>query len=372
MSIAMKALITSGTVLGLFLVAIVVTSFVVGPVWAIVGWIGLIALVMALAAVLPVSTQGLESRPNPAVSFEEAVARFNDAAAHPEAPIHERCVPRLLLQNGPTEKVFVLIHGLSNCPFSFCEWAPQLHQAGHTVMMPRMPYNGYADNTTDALRRTTARELAAFCDGCIDIASALGREVYVVGISGGGILAGWIAQNRTDVRRAVLVAPAFGLAGFGILPNALLMRVMLLLPHLSVWKDPILRANGPSRPHSYKRQSTHGTGEYMRLGLAVRRQARNKRPAAGSIMIVTNAEDDSVDSHVTRETAEIWERDGADLARFEFPKDAHLPHEMIDPTEPGALPGLVYPTLQMLAETGQPPAMRLAPLGPPAAAALAR
>ncbi len=356
MSIAMKALITIGMVLGVFALLVLLTAFIAGPFWAIVGWLGLIFLVLALAAVLPVRTSGLRSRPNPAKSYAEAVRRFTQATANPEAPILDRCVPQLLTHGGPTEKVFVLIHGLSNCPYSFCQWAPQLHQAGHTVMTPRMPYNGHADNATDALRHTTARELASFCDASIDIASALGREVYVVGISGGGILTAWIAQNRPDVRRAVLVAPAFGLAEFGVTPNAFLMRLVLLLPHIAIWKDPIHRAAAPSRPHSYKRQSTHGTGEYMRLGLAVRRQARKQPPAAGSIVMVTNAEDDSVDSHVTHETAEIWQRDGANLVRFEFPKDAHLPHEMIDPTEPGAMPGLVYPTLQALAETGKPPA----------------
>jgi predicted alpha/beta-hydrolase family hydrolase len=88
----------------------------------------------------------------------------------------------------------------------------------------------------------------------------------------------------------------------------------------------------------------------LRLGLAVRRQASMRRPAAGSIVVVTNADDDSVDSTLTSETAAIWERDGADVTRYQFPKEAHLPHEMIDPTEPGAVPGLVYPTLTALAE----------------------
>ena len=353
MSIAMKALITIAVVLGIFLLVIALTGLLVGFGWSAIGWLSVVVLVLLLAAILPVSTKGLEAKPDPAKTYDEALDRFRQAAARPEAPILAACEPQLLVHGQPTDKVFVLIHGLSNCPYSFHEWAPLLFAAGHNVMTPRLPYNGYQDNTTDALRNTTARDLAAFCDGCIDVASALGREVIVVGISGGGILAGWIAQNRSEVARAVLVAPAFGLAEFGVTPNAFLMRVMLLLPHISVWKDPIRRAAGASRPHSYKRQSTHGTGEYMRLGLAVRRQAHARKPAAGSIAIVTNAADDSVDHYVTHETAEIWTGDGANVTRFEFPKDAHLPHEMIDPSEPGAVPGLVYPTLTALAEGRQ-------------------
>ena len=362
MSIAMKAFVTVGMMLVVVLLAVAATAVVAGWYYAGLGWLLAFVALLLLATVLPVMTGSLRSKPNPARSYDDAIERFHRATSRPEAPISDRCVPQLMVHGAPTEKVFVLLHGLSNCPYSFHAFAPELHQAGHTVLIPRMPYNGHADNTTDALRFTTARELAAFCDTCIDIASGLGREVLVIGISGGGILTGWIAQNRPEVRRAVLVAPAFGLAEFGIWSNAFLLRLALLLPNMSIWKDPILRARGPSRPHSYKRQSSHGTGEFLRLGLAVRRQARKERPAAGSIVIVTNAADDSVDSHVTFETAEIWERDGADLLRYQFDKDANLPHEMIDPTEPGAIPSLVYPTLTALAETGRPPEVYLPPM----------
>jgi esterase/lipase len=355
MSIAMKAMITIGTLVAGLVVAIGLTAVVFGWYWAAMGWLIAFVVLLLLAAILPVITGPLRSHPNPARTYDDAIDRFRKVTSRPEAPIHARCVPQLMVHGAPTEKVFVLLHGLSNCPYSFHEWAPQLHAAGHSVLVPRMPYNGHADNGTDALRFTTARELAAFSDQCIDIASALGREVIVLGISGGGILTGWIAQNRPEVRRAVLVAPAFGLAEFGIWSNAFLLRLALLLPNMSIWKDPIMRGRGASRPHSYKRQSSHATGEFLRLGLAVRRQARKVRPAAGSIVVVTNGADDSVDHYVTFETAEIWERDGADVLRYQFDAEASLPHEMIDPTEPGAIPALVYPTLTALAETGKPP-----------------
>lgn len=354
MSVAMKALGIILALVGMLTIMIAATAVAVGLGWAVTGWTGLIAFWLLLAAALPVSTRDLNSRPRPAVNYADAVNRFNDARAHPEAPINPLCEPALLLHGHPTDRVYVLIHGLSNGPFTFVDWAPQLHAAGHNVFVPRMPWNGHKDTATDALRHSTALELASFCDWCIDIATQLGREVVVIGISGGGVLAGWMAQNRREVLRAVLVAPAFGLAQFGGLPNAFLMRLMLLLPHISVWKDPIRRAGGASRAHSYKRMSTHGTGEYLRLGLAVRRQAEKAKPAAASIVVVTNQDDDSVDSVLTARTAAIWERDGADVTRFEFAKDAHLPHEMIDPSEPGAMPGLVYPTLTALADPSSP------------------
>jgi alpha-beta hydrolase superfamily lysophospholipase len=359
MSIAMKTAVTLAMAVGVLVLAIAATSWLIGMAVALLLWTLGVLVVLALAAVLPVSTHRLRARPDPALSYNEATLRFQHMVTAAEADIHPRCVPLALLHGRPTDKVYVLIHGLSNCPYTFCDWAPQLHAAGHNVLVPRMPFAGHADNATDALRNVTAQGLRAFCDECVDIATALGRDVIVLGISGGGILAAWIAQNRKEVRRAVLVSPAFGLAQFGGRVNEFIMRLTLLLPHISVWKDPIRRARGASREHSYKRQSTHATGEYMRLGLAVRRQARKGRPAAGAIVVVTNAADDSVDTSVTRQTADLWERAGADLVRHEFPPAAYLPHELIDPTEPGAMPSLVYPVLQRLAE----PDLKSAPQG---------
>ena len=350
MSIFQKTLITASFVLAGLLLAIGVTSLAVGAIWAGILWIGLIVLVLVLAAVLPVSTRGLDAQPRPTRTYPEALARFAEATAKPEAPINPLCEPQLFVHGHMSEKVYVLLHGLSNCPQTFIELGPMLHGRGANVLIPRMPRNGHKDIATDALRKMTAVELARFADTSVDIACGLGREIIVLGISAGGVIAGWIAQNRPEVSRAVLVAPAYGLAAFGVRLNAFIMRLTLLLPHISVWKDPIRRASGPSRPHSYKRQSTRGTGELLRLGLGTRQQAKKTKPAAGSIVVVTNADDDSVDPTVTDETARLWEADGARVLRFEFGKDLHLPHEMIDPTEPGAMGAVVYPKLIELSE----------------------
>lgn len=354
MSVAAKVMLITLAMVVALAALMGATALIVGFEWSVLGWMAALAVLALLTAVLPVSTRNLGSRPDPAKSYAEAVSRFNAARAHPEGAILSLCEARLLLHGHPTDRVYVLIHGLSNCPHSFAEWAPQLKAAGHTVMLPRMPWNGFADNTTDALRHCSAHELANFGDWCIDIASALGREVVVVGISGGGVVSAWIAQNRADVARAVLVAPAFGLAEFGGLPNAFLMRLVLLLPNFSVWRDPLRRAAAPQRANSYKRMSSHGTGEYLRLGLAVRRQAGKSRPAARSIVVVTNGNDSAVDSTLTAETATLWESKGADVTRYKFPKEAYLPHELFDPSEPGAVPSLVYPTITALAEPTGP------------------
>jgi hypothetical protein len=45
----------------------------------------------------------------------------------------------------------------------------------------------------------------------VNIAWGLGQKGYVAELSAGGTLTAWIAQNRSEVTHAVLIAPALGL-----------------------------------------------------------------------------------------------------------------------------------------------------------------
>jgi alpha-beta hydrolase superfamily lysophospholipase len=218
-----------------------------------------------------------------------------------------------------------------------------------------MPENGLADRATDALGRLTAEELCRFGDTAVDIAAGLGAQVVVLGISAGGTVAAWIGQNRGEAARVVLVAPMFGLARFGAALNAALMRLTLVMPDVSIWKDPALKARFQGMPHAYKRQSTRATGEILRLGYAVRRQAAATEPAAGAAALVTNGNDSAVDNALAERFAEAWARRGLPVTRYEFARSDGLGHEIIDPLEPGADPALTYPVLVALIEGGAPP-----------------
>ena len=225
------------------------------------------------------------------------------------------------------------------------DFAPRLHGLGCNVLVARMPFNGHLDNTTDALRHVTAENLRAFADECVDIGMGLSSRVIVLGISAGGVVTGWIAQNRRDVDHAILIAPAFGLSSFGVGLNTSLMRLILGLPNFSVWKDPIRRSSAESRPHSYKRQATHGMGEVMRLGLATAQQAETTRAAASRITVVTNEADHAVDPAMTQRLVRRWRKKKALVSEFSFHKEYELPHEIIDPTEDNSRADIVYPVL---------------------------
>jgi alpha-beta hydrolase superfamily lysophospholipase len=350
LSVRQKTLVSVGIVLALFAAGFALTTLVVSPHWAAAIWVGGALLLLVVAEAVPVSIGGLHSVRAPATGFEEAKARFTTIAAVPEHTLHPRCTAHIMDHGRRVPRAYVLVHGISNCPYSMVDFAPQLHRLGHNVLVARMPWNGHLDNATDALRHITAEELRKFADECIDVAAGLGERVHVIGISAGGVIAGWMAQNRPEIDRAVLVAPAYGLSSFGTGLNTALLRLILFVPNFSVWKDPIKRAAAESRPHSYKRMSTRGMGEVMRLGFATKRQADRERAGARAITLVMNAADAAVDPALPDDLARKWERKAVPVTRFTFPKELALPHEMIDPTEDGANVGVSYPKLLELAE----------------------
>jgi carboxylesterase len=352
MTVGQKAALSVGIGLAAVAAGVGVTAFLTSLGMALLLWVGGLAVLIAAAFLAPLRLGHLGPRPDPAASYEAAVARFGSEAAPSPVPLNPLCHPGLLTHGAKTAKVVVLLHGISSCPRAFVDFAPMLFAAGHNVVTLRMPENGYADRATDALKRLTAEGLRDWGDLAVDIAAGLGDEVVVLGISAGGVVAGWCGQNRPEVARVVLVAPMFGLANLGPALNAAIMRVTLFLPDFSIWKDPILRDRFEGLPHAYKRQSSRATGEILRLGRAVMRQAQAARAAAPAAALVTNANDTAVDNGLARRIADAWERRGTRVVRYEFGKSFGLGHELVDPLEPGADPALTYPVLVSMVEGG--------------------
>jgi pimeloyl-ACP methyl ester carboxylesterase len=345
-----KTLVAIAMFAGAVVAGIALTAVWLPLAWAVGIWLAGALAIIVLAQLVPVSLRGLDAVPAPTRTYEEAKRRFAALADQPEAIIHPRCVPYVLDHGKRVAKSYVLVHGISNCPYSMLDFAPRLHGLGHNVVIARMPFNGHLDNGTDALRHIKAEELREFADACIDIAAGLGERVHVVGISAGGVIAGWMAQNRSEIDRALLVAPAFGLSSLGTGLNAALLRLILFVPDLSIWKDPIRRARGESRPHSYKRMSTRGMGEVMRLGLGTLRQAKRRRAGALSVTVAMNAADTVVDPALPDRLAREWEIKSVPVTRYTFPREWKLPHEMIDGTQEGANISISHPKLAELAE----------------------
>jgi hypothetical protein len=89
----------------------------------------------------------------------------------------------------------------------------------------------------------------------------------------------------------------------------------------------------------------------MRLSLAIQALARQKAPAAGSIMVVTNLNDPDLDNSVTDRVVELWRAHGArDVQTYQFPVELALGHELtdrhqLDQKTASTIAAVVYPKL---------------------------
>jgi carboxylesterase len=113
-----------------------------------------------------------------------------------EAPVVNPAIRSLLLTHGgPTRRVYVFVHGITNSPRQFEELGRLLHARGHTVYVPLMPRHGRRSMRLAELRGLRAEELRDYADAAVDLAAGLGEEIVAVGISGGAAVVGWMGRT---------------------------------------------------------------------------------------------------------------------------------------------------------------------------------
>jgi hypothetical protein len=74
--------------------------------------------------------------------------------------------------------------------------------------------------------------------------------------------------------------------------------------------------------------------------------ARRKAPAAGSILVITNLNDPSVDNIVTDHVVDLWRtRWAKEVQTYQFSADLGLSHDIIGIKDPNMNVAAVYPKL---------------------------
>ncbi|GFD77776.1 hypothetical protein KUL118_06380 [Tenacibaculum sp. KUL118] len=94
-----------------------------------------------------------------------------------------------ILTNNASDKVAVLIHGLSDSPFFMREIANILFEEGFTVVVPLLPGHGKREADDDMSDWGLAERWQAHVDEVINLADSMGDTVLVGGFSTGGALA---------------------------------------------------------------------------------------------------------------------------------------------------------------------------------------
>lgn len=306
---------------------------------------------IGLAAVLPLGTGDLRARPNPSPSFDEAIARARRAIASDDSMVAEGGASLLQVHDRRTARVVVLLHGFTNSPKQFAEIASALFRGGDNVFAPRLPRHALRNGSVADLAGLTAVELCRASDNAIDIAAGLGDTVVVVGLSVGGALALWTAEQRPEVRRAVVIAAPFEVATVPSILTRPMVKIGARVPNVSR-----RAAVDSARPDRLPGFTTHGLTQVLRLGMAVRAEAGRASPLSPDVSFVVNAHDRTVKAAALLDVARTWHRRGAPGMAYEIPDSLGLPHNILDPVGDHPQLAVVAPMIVALARGETAPA----------------
>ncbi len=160
--------------------------------------VSILALVLLLTGSLfiPWNVGSLSSHPHPVQGYEEAVQHLDRMKADRAVEMNPDCVLQLLTHGQKVDKVMILVHGYTNCPTQFDELGQRFYDLGYNVLIAPLPHHGLADRLNKEQGNLTAEELTTYADTIMDLAHGLGDNIDMMGISAGGVITAWAAQNR--------------------------------------------------------------------------------------------------------------------------------------------------------------------------------
>ena len=239
----------------------------------------------------------------------------------------------------------VLLHGLTTCPPQFARLAPVLHERGHAVIVPRMPYHGYRDRMTEAIANLRATDLEMAALRAVAAAALCGERIVVAGISVGATLAGWLAAC-TRIDSAVAIAPFCGLRGVPGSANDALGAALRAAPNRFAWWDP-RKKEAQEPPHGYPRFSTRAIGESLLISTEL--DDAPKGPHGRRVVLALNENDPVVNNAHARRRFEPLRALGIELEEFALQGMPPI-HDLIEPQIPQEQTELVYPMVIDLIE----------------------
>jgi carboxylesterase len=162
-----------------------------------------------------------------------------------------------------------MLHGFSASPYECADLATRLFRMGWNVLVPRIAGHGTTRQDFDS---KGLKDWMASAQRAYEAAKGLGRNLVVVGQSGGGVLATLLcAPHQAEIAALVLATPAYRLAS----PAAPFSRFRLVR-----WLIPEVRIK-PAYPdveaHWNTVYGTQPVSELVRGGSLAARQARSLR-----------------------------------------------------------------------------------------------
>ncbi len=258
----------------------------------------------------------------------------------------------IFLSHGKKTKRAVLwLHGYTSAALQFMHLAELCFKKGYNVLVPCMPHHGLKDRLTSEIGKITAREQKQFVEKMVDIMHGLGHEIVVGGLSMGGTMTAWIAQQRPDVDTTIIIAAAFG---FKVIPTSLTRIATLALsalPNMRQWWDKEIKDTVQDPWYGYPHRYTRSLVQLLDLGHQVLKLAKHTPPAVKKVWVVINDNDEAVDNKMLQKLADTWNHSGAKNASiYHFPKKFGLDHDCISIEHSKDNPRFVYPVLMKMVE----------------------
>lgn len=235
----------------------------------------------------------------------------------------DKCASTLMSHGKKTAKTVVMLHGITACPEQFKELGKQFFDQGYNVYIPRAPHHGLTD--TKQHKNVVTQELVDYANDSVTTATGLGDEVGVIGLSGGGAIATWAAEYRSEVSRLLILSPFYE-------PDA---------SQAPKWQLPLLKklygyhllANAYSGPNET------GFSLWTLANYLILTDNLKENPTGlnlKSIGVVTSAADDVIDHKLAASIPQtIADKNDLTLLQRELPKEWNVGHAIVSPTETG-------------------------------------
>ncbi len=280
----------------------------------------ILVLLVGLLYAWPLGSDRLQNAEPQSLSFEQASAAGTAAVQrdNTNAEVLSECRSMLRVHPEKTAKSVLMLHGYTSCPKDYALLADVFYERGYNVYVPREPHHGLADVTEAS--QVSSDGLAEYADEALNVAAGLGEETGVIGLSGGGVLATWLTEYRSDaVSRLLVLSPFYQ-------PDSSQAPPFLLKPLTVLYGNRIL----PDRNVGDLNFTLSGLGQYLRIRQNFRDDPVNEK--LRRVAVAVSVEDGYIDRDVaTGIPTEIAEANDLKVATHVFPAEAKLPHNIVRP-----------------------------------------
>ncbi|MEO6053358.1 MAG: alpha/beta fold hydrolase, partial [Chthoniobacterales bacterium] len=261
-------------------------------------------VILTLMAIVPSTPVKYTPAAPPCQTYDEALKRFAALLAATPSDVSEIGHPYILTHGKKTPQVFVLLHGLTNCPEQYRKFSEQLFAQGDNIIVPLTPHHGKKDVLTNDLENLTNEDLLSSADEAIAISHGLGEKVTLVGLSVNGITVAWYAQNTKIINRAILLSPFLGVNGVSERYLPYLVTLFNRLPNKFFWWNAKLKGKNPGPKYAYPRAPTRPLAQMLLMADQLLIQAKTTPPETKEIVIITSAVDTAINHKVVNDLAD--------------------------------------------------------------------